>query len=77
MPRSHNKRKLSSVGLVHKRKKVEDGLKYRIKTKSNSRVQNKFGKRKQKFPSDSGVQKNQFHKRKVLGSKISVKNKKH
>jgi hypothetical protein len=73
----HNKRKLSSVGPVHKRKKLEGGLKYRTKTEMNSRTQNKFGKRKQKFPRDSSVQKNQFHKRKVFGSKISMKNKKH
>lgn len=76
VPGSHNKRKLSSVGPAHKRKKVEGGFKYKTKIEINSRTQNKFGKRKQKFPKDS-VQKIQFHKRKVFGSKISMKNKKH
>jgi hypothetical protein len=70
VPGSHKKRKLSSVGAVHKRSKVEGGLKHRTKTEMNSRIQNKFGKRKQKFQRDS------VHKRKVFGSKISMKNKK-
>lgn len=69
-----NKRKLSSVSSVHKRQKVEGTLKHRTMTEMNSRIQNKFEKKK-KFPRDSTVQENQFLKKKEVGSKISKKNK--
>jgi hypothetical protein len=70
VPGSRNKRKLSSVGAVNKRKKVESGLNHRTKTEMNPRIQNNFGKRKQKLQRDS------VHRRKMFGSKISMKNKK-
>jgi hypothetical protein len=75
VPERQNKRKLSSVGSVHKRQKVEGSLKYRSMTEMNSRTQNKFGKKKQKYSRDGTLQKNSFIKRKMFSSKISKKNK--
>jgi hypothetical protein len=75
VPERQNKRKLSSVGSVHKRQKVEGSLKYRSMTEMNSRTQNQFGKKKQKYSRDGTLQKNSFIKRKMFSSKISKKNK--
>jgi hypothetical protein len=72
MPQRKNKRKLSSSGPLNKRKKVES-LKSGTNTETNSAIQNKFFKGKQKFARHGAVQKNKFHKKKVFGSKISNK----
>jgi hypothetical protein len=70
LPQRQNKRKLSSSGPFHKKKKVES-LKYGTNTEMNSTIRNKFFRGKQKFARDGAVQKNKFHKRNVFSSKIS------